>query len=53
MMIYLGTKTKIMKKFRLSVKPNQGWYLSEAMEADGKLDVGNWAVQLLYNSPWW
>ena len=52
MMIYLGIKIRI-KKFRLSVKTNQGWYLSEAMEADGKLDVGNWAAQLLHNSPWW
>ena len=30
-----------------------GWHLSEAMEADGKLDVGNWAVQLLHRRPWW
>ena len=42
-----------MKKLPLSVKTNQCWHLREAMEADGKLDVGNWAVQLLHNRPWW
>ena len=26
--------------------------LSEAMEADGKLEVGNWALQLLHKRPW-
>jgi hypothetical protein len=25
--------------------------LREAMEADGKLEVGNWAVQLLHKRP--
>ena len=46
------TSAKFFKKRNIDIMIEEKTHLSEAIEADGKLEVGNWAAQLLHKRPW-